>query len=221
MPTALRFLLDQGFPQPKLAVAELQANVEFEHLSDHAPELSNASTPDWMVYLAAEAGGFDGVVTQDFRQVAQQEELIALTHLNLSVITWKEGISDSVTAWAMVVAYSPSIVKAIESFKHSIFLLPSPRLLLKDNVLKASDRARELASKEWRLSYSEASSQSISIMKAELKNRDRLELAGPLGRKRRALRPLRDMSPRKEHPPPREGSPEVAPSLFPKGNGTK
>ena len=104
MPTALRFLLDQGFPQPKLAVAELQANVEFEHLSDHAPELSNASTPDWMVYLAAEAGGFDGVVTQDFRQVAQQEELIALTRLNLSVITWKEGISDSVTAWAMLVA---------------------------------------------------------------------------------------------------------------------
>jgi hypothetical protein len=216
MPTALRFLLDQGFPQPKLAVAELQANVKFEHLSDHAPELSNASTPDWMVYLAAEAGGFDGVVTQDFRQVAQQEELIALTHLNLSVITWKEGISDSVTAWAMVVAYSPSIVKAIERFKHSIFMLPTPRLLPTDNVLKASNRARELASKEWRLSYREASSQSISIMRDELRNRDRLDLASPLERKPHAPRPLRDISPREDHPPPSESQPEVAPSLFPK-----
>jgi hypothetical protein len=77
----LRFLLDQGFPNPRLPVGQLQTNVEYVHLSAHAPELSKKSAPDWMLYLVAEAGGFDGVIAKDFRQVEQPEELIALTRV--------------------------------------------------------------------------------------------------------------------------------------------
>jgi hypothetical protein len=178
----LRFLLDQGFSLPKLPVEELQSNVEYEHLSSFAPELSSASTPDWMLYLVAEAGGFDGVVTKDLRQIEQPEELIALTRLQLSVVTWRSAMDDPVTAWALIVAYMPEIRKAMASNGHSIFLLPSPRLITRDSVVKASDRARALSKSAWGTSYPEQTAASLEIMRAELSQRARPDLSALLDR---------------------------------------
>jgi hypothetical protein len=163
-------------------VEELQANVEYEHLSSFAPELSSASTPDWMLYLVAEAGGFDGVVTKDFRQIEQPEELIALTRLQVSVVTWRSAMDDPVTAWALIVAYMPEIKKAMVSNGHSIFLLPSPRLLTTGSVVKASDRARALSKSLWGTSYQEQTAASLKIMKAELAHRSRPDLTPLLER---------------------------------------
>ena len=208
MPTSgqLRFLLDQGFPKPRLAVDELHPDVEYVHLSTYDPALSNSSTPDWMLYLAAEAGGFDGVVTKDIRQVEQPEELIALTRLKISVIAWKEAMDDPVTAWALIVAYMPKIRKAIETHGPSIFLLPTPRLLPSENVVKASGRARELSGKEWGTSYREQTSASLSIMRSELRHKRRDDLASLLDRreirsKGRSLPKVRGTPPKN---PPRD-----------------
>lgn len=195
----LRFLLDQTFPNPRLPVEELQGNVEYVHLSSHAPELARASTPDWMIYLVAEDGGFNGIVTNDYRQVQQAEELIALTRLQLSVVTWREAMNDPVTAWALIVAYMPEVVKALASHGPSIFLLPVPRLISEGNIVKASGRARELASKEWATSYPEQTASSMEIMRAILQKRRREDLATLLSRQeirtRQRARPRRKSSP--------------------------
>lgn len=191
----LRFLLDQGFPNPRLPVGQLQTNVEYVHLSAHAPELSKKSAPDWMLYLVAEAGGFDGVIAKDFRQVEQPEELIALTRVRLRVITWKAGIDDPVTAWALIVAYMPEIRKAIHSHSHRIFLLPVPRLIREENIVKASARARELSGKDWGTSYPEQAAISLEIMRAELRHRKRPDLSALLDRKEIRDRPRRKVLP--------------------------
>jgi hypothetical protein len=217
----LKFLLDQGFPKPKLAVDELQADVTFEHFNDHAPEFANTSTPDWMIYLIAEAGGFDGVITQDFRQVEQQEELVALSRTRLSVVTWKTGLNDPVTAWALIVAYMPMIKRAIEEHGQSIFLLPVPRSFPENQIHKATDRARELASKAWEMSYPEATRASLELMRSELKRRGKEALGTPLEREPRkgSRRAKKDSTPK---PTPKEEEPSSSPPdpLFPPGGGS-
>ncbi|MDQ3913906.1 MAG: hypothetical protein M3323_01050 [Actinomycetota bacterium] len=216
----LRFLLDQTFPNPKLPVEELQTNVEYVHLSSHAPELSRASTPDWMVYLVAEAGGFNGVVTNDYRQVAQAEELIALTRLHLSVVTWREAMNDPVTAWALIVAYMPEIVKALANHGPSIFLLPVPRLIPEGNIVKALDRARDLSSNEWGTSYPEQTTASMEIMRSTLKQRRRQDLAELLDRREiRARRPK--PSPGPAPPKKREEKKGGGDPLFPQPASTR
>lgn len=200
----LRFLLDQGFPRPRLPVKELQENVDYVHFSHAFPELAAASTPDWMLYLVAKSDGFDGVVTKDIHQVLQPEELVALTRLGLSVITWRDGVDDPVTAWALVVAYMPEIMKRLPSRPGSIFLLPSPRLHAGSGIVEPLDRAREIFARD-KISLNEAESQSLDVMRAELTHRKRMDLFPLLAERTRKKRSPPSKSARPPPPVPEQG----------------
>lgn len=177
---ARRFLLDQGFPKPVVEVHELDESVAYEHLSDFAPELSKVSTPDWLIYLAAAAGGFDGVVTRDQSQIEQREELVVLDRSNLSVVTWRKGLDDPVTEWGLLVAYMPLILKYIDREGPAIFLLPKPNLDPR-NVLKRRQAAYELA-RSLDVSFPEMRSAALALMRDELHRRNKPELLPLLDR---------------------------------------
>jgi hypothetical protein len=94
-----RWLLDQNFPRPRFAADQLDRTVEYVHLYDFNRAFSNTSTPDWVLHLAAEDSGFEGVVTTDPSQLGQDEEAVALTATRLSVVTWRTRIDDPVVLW--------------------------------------------------------------------------------------------------------------------------
>lgn len=49
--------------------------------------LVGKATPDWYLHLRAAEDGFDVLVTADLRQSGQAEEMWALAHTSLSVVT--------------------------------------------------------------------------------------------------------------------------------------
>jgi hypothetical protein len=92
------------------------------------PDFAETSTPDWIVHLQAHADGFDGVVTSDWHQLEQNEEVVALDHTRLSVITWGKGMVDPVQQWGSLLVYMPQIRRRIAQEGPSLIRLPIPHL---------------------------------------------------------------------------------------------
>jgi hypothetical protein len=168
-------LLDQGFPKPHLPAHEVDRSIEYEHLSDWYPELAEVTTPDWLVYLHAHhAARFRGIVTRDRSQVAQQLELIALQRTDLAIVTWRKGLDDPVTEWALVIAYMPLVRRHLAEHGPGIIYLPEPRLR-KDMFETAHDLAHAMAS-EQRIAYQEFRQQAMEFIHEELTHRELDEL---------------------------------------------
>ena len=132
-----RLLLDQGFPKPPGFDAEaVDKMIEVVHLSDWAPDLSEASTPDWVVYCEAAMGGMDAVVTRDFSQTGLAEEMVILSTLTrLHLVTFRHGIDDPISEWGQLLAYLPKI-RAVMATPGSrrVILLPKPTLQAGNNL---------------------------------------------------------------------------------------
>src|SRR6266851_3650245 len=171
---AYQFLLDQNFPSQTFGVEELDQTIKFVHLQQFAPELAKARTPDWLIYLAAQAGAMDGVVTRDLEQIKDVDSLVALSLTNLCVITWATPIEDSVTEWAQLISYMPEIKKRLAEDRKRILLLPAPRLR-NDQTLKASDVLGQIAS-EGKTTTGELRSESLKRMRQTVNQRKRADL---------------------------------------------
>lgn len=164
-----RFLLDQNFPKPVFDIHGLDVRVEYVHLHDFDPRLASDTTPDWMIYLVAQAAGFSGVVTRDRSQLDQDEELVALTCTTLSLVTWRKSIEDAIAEWGQLLAYMPLVVRWISREGPSIFLLPEPRIAA-SNVESADATARKRAA-DLRTSYPELRSKALTHMNSYLARR--------------------------------------------------
>lgn len=169
----LRLLLDQGFPKPPgFTVRSIDETVEVQHLSDFRPDLAQAQTPDFIVYLVAAESGFDTLVTRDASQVRQLAEMWVLSRLpRLTVVTWRASIEDPIREWGQLLAYLPEIKKklAVPVRPDAIFL-PAPRLGA-DNLY---DAEQTVGIEAHRLGVSHAQARSMAL--GEL--RDWLELNG-------------------------------------------
>lgn len=175
-----RFVLDQGFPKPVINVGDLDANVEYVHLSDWHPEFAKASTPDWLLYLAAAAEHYDGIVTRDLAQISQEAEVVAFRYAaGLSIVTWRKAINDPVMEWGQLLAYMPQVLKRLANGKRSVFILPEPSLKA-DNVRSPTDHIGLLAS-ALNVSGPELVGPQVKMMRAELTRRglDALSAALP------------------------------------------
>lgn len=141
----MRLLLDEGFPSPPgFSPASIDASVEVLALRDFDRSLTGTRTPDWYLYLRANEAGFDALVTRDWRQSEQPEELWALTKTQLSIITWRRPIEDPIREWGQLLAYLPEVRRMIAENGPSIVFLPSPRLG-RNNLGKASEQLGLLA----------------------------------------------------------------------------
>ena len=170
MASVRHFLLDQNFPNAPLKINQLDASVTYVHMSEQFPELSQVSTPDWLVLLkAAHHGGFDGVVSRDAAQVRQGRELVALQRTELSVVTWRRKIEDAIAEWGQLLAYMPQVSMFIDQHGPHIFLLPDPRIRA-DMVEKASELAH-LEAKKAKEAYGPRRTQAIEYMASEVNRR--------------------------------------------------
>jgi hypothetical protein len=141
----MRLLLDEGFPSPPgFRPESVDATVEVTTLREFDATLTGSRTPDWYLYLRAHQAGFDALVTRDWHQSEQVEELWALSRTDLSVITWRRPIEDPVREWGQLLAYLPEIRKVLTESGPSIVFLPSPRLDQK-SVEKATGALGRLA----------------------------------------------------------------------------
>lgn len=166
----MRLLLDEGFPSPEgFNPAVVDASVEVMALRDFDRSLTGSRTPDWYLYLRANEARFDPLVTRDWRQSEQPEELWTLTRTRLSVVTWRHPIEDPIREWGQLLAYLPEIQRMIVENGPSVVLLPSPRLDRK-NLRKASDELGHLAA-------------TLGVSNNELRNQARVLVVGELSRK--------------------------------------
>ncbi|HVV37562.1 MAG TPA: hypothetical protein VHC63_13210 [Acidimicrobiales bacterium] len=177
-----RWLLDQNFPKPRFDADQLDATVTYTHLVDFNNVFSNTSTPDWLLHLAAEHDGFEGVVTTDPSQLEQDEEAIALVATNLSVVTWTHRINDPVVQWGSLIAYMPEILKQIDRHGPSLITLPVPRLTAA-KVDKTAGIAGRIASQR-KVSVPELRGEVLPDMRAELADRQLEHLLPYLERER-------------------------------------
>ncbi len=169
----MRLLLDEGFPSPPgFRPESVDATVEVVSLREFDATLTGASTPDWYLYLHAHEAGFDALVTRDWHQSEQPEELWALTRTNLSIVTWRRSTEDPVREWGQLLAYLPEIRRMIDTHGPSIVFLPSPRLDNK-SVEKASDLIGRLAS-DLGISAAQVRHQARDVIEDELTERDEL-----------------------------------------------
>jgi hypothetical protein len=123
----MRMLLDENFPDPPgFDPSELDAALHAVSLGSHAPALAGNRTPDWFLYLVAQEGGFDALVTRDWRQSAQTEEMWVATKTEVSVITWKRPQEDPVVEWGQLLAYMPQVRRLREECGPSIFSFRPP-----------------------------------------------------------------------------------------------
>ncbi len=96
----LRLLLDQNFPRPPgFDLRTVDSTVEAVHVYDHDRGLTEAGTPDWLIYLRAAQDGFDALVTRDWHQREQPEELWVLSNLRITVVSWRKPFNDPVAEW--------------------------------------------------------------------------------------------------------------------------
>ena len=169
-PPPLRFLLDQGFPNPPAGVEPTLfiRTVEYQHFNDFAPDLARVSTPDWMLYLAAKVGGFDAVVTRDLAQFGQREELVCLKLTGLTMVTWRQPIEDPLAEWGQMIAYGPQIARRMQArgYSPSVFFLPAPRLGA-DQMRGIFGLAHEMAAGDG-VSYPEWQTQALQVMRDAL-----------------------------------------------------
>jgi hypothetical protein len=165
-----RFLLDQNFPDPPgFDPQQMDHRVSYTHLRVHAAELARVSTPDWMIYLAAAAGGFDGLVTQDLSQLELDTEMIALTISKISVITWQKGGDDPVALWGQLMAYMPQVVRRLDRSDPRVVTLPTARLG-SANLHKPGDIARSRKRRDAK-SFPERRAEALALMRREVKAR--------------------------------------------------
>jgi hypothetical protein len=169
-----KFLLDQNFPNAPFDAHVLDRTVTYVHFSHHAPEFAEVSTPDWMVYLIAADGGFDGVVTSDKSQLDQDTELIGLIVSGVNLITWDGRQLDPVTLWGQLIAYMPQVLRALEPDRPSVVTLPNPRLQRKSGVESPGNIARSRKVRD-KLSFDERRSRALAVMRSELEAQGREE----------------------------------------------
>ena len=175
----MRLLLDEGFPSPPgFRPESVDATVEVTALREFDASLTGSQTPDWYLYLRAQQAGFDALVTRDWHQSEQVEELWALSRTALSVITWKRPIEDPVGEWGQLLAYLPEIRRMIEDNGPSIVFLPSPRLDRK-NLDKATAALGRLAN-ELGISNRQLRDQARQTIEEELATRGELVLLAAL-----------------------------------------
>jgi hypothetical protein len=126
---SLRLLLDQNFPKPPgFNLADVDTTIQATHVFDHDPGLTSAGVPDWLLYLRAADDGFDAVVTRDWHQLDQPEELWALANLRITVVSWRRPFNDPVAEWGHLLAYMPQLKRRIELRQPRVLLLPPPQL---------------------------------------------------------------------------------------------
>ena len=123
-----RFLLDQNFPNPISEVIERDTRFQITSLSSFDSTLSNERTPDWLLFLRAAEGEFDGVVTRDRSQLSAIETMVVLVDTRLSVVTWHKGLDDSIREWGQLIAFLPDVCKKMDSGHRGIFTIPTPRI---------------------------------------------------------------------------------------------
>lgn len=146
----LRLLLDQNFPRPPgFDLGSVDATVEAVHVFDHDPALTEAGTPDWLIYLRAVEDGFDALVTRDWHQLDQPEELWVLSNLQLTVVSWRRPFNDPVAEWGHLLAYLPQLKRRIERRQPRVLLLPPPQLS-KSNEVNPREALGEYASQQGR-----------------------------------------------------------------------
>ena len=180
----MRLLLDEGFPSPPgFRPESVDATVEVVALREFDPTLTGASTPDWYLYLRAHEAQFDVLVTRDWHQSEQPEELWALTRTTLSVVTWRRSIEDPIREWGQLLAYLPEIRRMIDTHGPSIVFLPSPRLDIK-SIEKANSLIGQLAS-DLGVSSSQVRHQARDVIEDELTDRDELERFSDVLRRQR------------------------------------
>lgn len=125
----LRLLLDQNFPRPPgFDLRSVDATVDAVHVYDHDRALTEAATPDWLIYLRTAQDGFDALVTRDWHQLDQPEELWVLSNLRITVVSWRRPFHDPVAEWGHLLAYLPQLKRRIERRQPRVVLLPPPQL---------------------------------------------------------------------------------------------
>lgn len=170
----MRLLLDEGFPSPPgFRPESVDATVEVVALRQFDANLAGSSTPDWYLYLRAQEAGFDALVTRDWHQSEQIEELWALSRTDLSIVTWKRPIEDPVREWGQLLAYLPEVRRMITENGPSMAFLPSPRLDRK-NLEKATGMLGQLAS-DLGISTQQIRDQARAIIEEELDHRSERE----------------------------------------------
>jgi len=170
----VRLLLDEGFPSPPgFRPESVDATVEVVALRRFDASLTGSQTPDWYLYLRAQEAGFDALVTRDWHQSEQVEELWALSRTDLSVVTWKRPIEDPVREWGQLLAYLPEVRRMITENGPSIVFLPSPRLDRK-NLGKATDMIGQLAT-DLGISNQQVRNQARQVIEEELDGRNESE----------------------------------------------
>jgi hypothetical protein len=171
----LRLLLDEGFPSPPGFRPDMvDATVEVQALRHFDSALAGSSTPDWYLYLRAHAAGFDALVTRDWHQSEQPEELWTLSRTKLSVVTWRRSIEDPIREWGQLLAYLPEIRRMIQEHGPSIVFLPSPRLERR-NLDKATSLMGLLAT-DLGISGQQVRAQAREVVEAELEAMGELRL---------------------------------------------
>lgn len=151
----------------------VDATVEVRSLREFDASLAGTSTPDWYLYLRANDAGFDALVTRDWHQSEQPEELWTLSKTNLSVVTWRRSIEDPIREWGQLLAYLPEIRRMLDEHGPSIVFLPSPRLERR-NVEKATSMMGLLAS-DLGISSQQVRDQAREVVEAELDSMGELD----------------------------------------------
>lgn len=170
----MRLLLDEGFPSPPgFDAGMIDASVEVTALREFDHELVGVHTPDWYLYLRANEAGFDALVTRDWHQSEQPEELWALTRTSLSIVTWRRSIEDPVREWGQLFAYLPEVRRMLAEHGPSVVFLPSPRLD-KSSIRKASAELGKLAS-ALGISNNQLRGQARLTIREELEGRNELD----------------------------------------------
>lgn len=135
-PETIRLLLDQGFPKPPgFDPGNVDRNLSWTHLWDWRRDLSETSTPDWVLYCEAAFAGFHAIVTRDFSQAEQAEEMVCLSHLvDFHVISWRQRMDDPVSEWGQLLAYMPAIRRFVGEHDSRLIFIPTPTLANDRNV---------------------------------------------------------------------------------------
>lgn len=115
------------------------------HLADFDRGLTKSNTPDWYIYESAAKGGFDGIVTRDYSQTQQQEELWVLTKLKLHVITFRKPVEDPIVEWGQLLAYLPLVRRRFADVKPRVIFLPRPDVSPGKSVFEPKELLHRLA----------------------------------------------------------------------------
>lgn len=185
-----RVLLDEGFPDPPgFDPTTLQDDLSITSLRTFAKQLISSRTPDWYLYLRADEAGYDALVTSDWRQSEQPEELWTLSRTRLSVVTWRKPTDDPVVKWAQLIAYLPALRRLADTHGPSIFFLPNAALNRSQHMEKSLENLHQLAKSEGRSGQEARDEAPAAVV-------DYLEARGEVDRFAQYVHPVLTPSPR-------------------------